>query len=647
MFELVGKIIMAPIEATIGRLLESLFNALLSNIPGVPAWLTNALPEVKELPSLPSPPSLTNSNFMGPINDFVANAEKIVNIPEDYLDQVTIKIPELPALPSASDISATFDDYLSRTPFEELTSVMTSLLGMVSGCKRETNLQVPSLISLFKTLDLPGASSWKDCKIDIPVCSQLDFGDASAEKIQSMDESFSPLLETITGASHSRRRKLINLSELTENWNWLPIPINMGSLLGKLASKIFPDTMDTLTGKKAHLGSRTNILGKGQIPLSNLGTDKATFNQYFVEYELVESIMTEIGFRKPENEKVQFDLVSQFVLPIWLASYTYVDSLQAWPDPSPLTILIGVYLQCTLRPDISLCTSLSLYLFFSYFTKRVKAQVGVRLRFSRIQGSRLTPTKFREMLQNSFAQNRAMVQFLRQRTMGVAIRTEETFDPTDPLEVAEEETKIPFQCIEGDSIPFACNTRASYCDIACDHLLRLQNGPVKGPETRGHDCSATYIASRINSLKDAEWGEEDIVKWATSCSSAYNRIYTDAYKYVDGRKTSKKSFKRTLDDYIKAKYGDEEWTDYEVDIYGTSTTDAAIRAIKALEIDFPISLFLTLFPNLSFPGYSMYDSTSGVWEGDGAQSATGGVRWLFGRESMVVYIVYGFWFSLL
>ena len=120
MFQLVGKTIMLPIEATIGRLLESLFNALLSNIPGVPAWLTNALPEVKELPSLPSPPSLTNSNFMGPINDFVANAEKIVNIPEDYLDQVAIKIPELPALPSASDISATFDDYLSRTPFEEL-----------------------------------------------------------------------------------------------------------------------------------------------------------------------------------------------------------------------------------------------------------------------------------------------------------------------------------------------------------------------------------------------------------------------------------------------------------------------------------------------------------------------------------------------
>lgn len=243
-----------------------------------------------------------------------------MNIPEDYVDQLAVKIPKLPVLPSASDISATFNNYLSSTPFEELTGDVTSLLGMISGCKKTTKLQVPSLMSLFKTLDIPGASSWKDCNIEIPVCSQLDFGDASAEVIQGMDESFSALLEGITGASRSRRRKLINLSELTENWNWLPIPIPMGVLLNKAASKIFPDTMDALTGKKAHLGTRTNILGKGQIPLSNLGTDKATFNQYFVEYELIESIMPEIGFRKPENEKVQFDLVSQYALPIWLAT---------------------------------------------------------------------------------------------------------------------------------------------------------------------------------------------------------------------------------------------------------------------------------------------------------------------------------------
>lgn len=172
------------------------------------------------------------------------------------------------------------------------------------------------------------------------------------------------------------------------------------------------------------------------------------------------------------------------------------------------------------------------------FDLRVKAQVSVRFRFSRIQGSQVeirdpsnkwvlsSPIKFREMLQNSFGQNRAMVRFLKERTMGFIVRTEEKFDPTDPLEVTKEETKIQFRCIEGDSIPFACNTRDSYCDIACDHLLRLQNGPKKGPETRGHDCSATYIASRINSLKDAEWGENDIVDWATSCSSAYKRIYT-------------------------------------------------------------------------------------------------------------------------
>lgn len=244
--------------------------------------------------------------------------------------------------------------------------------------------------------------------------------------------------------------------------------------------------------------------------------------------------------------------------------------------------------------------------------------------------------------------------------MGTAIRTEETFDPSDPLEVTEEETKVPFQCIEGYGIPFVCNTRKSYCHIVCDHLLRLQNGPKKGPETRGHDCSATYIESRIKSLTKAEqWGKKDIMEWATSCSSAYNRIYTDAYKYASGRKTSAKSFKRTMSDYLENI--SEKWTEYQVDIYETSKADAVVRAIKALEIDFPLSLVLTLFPNLSFPGYSMFDSTSGMWEGDGTQSVTGGVRWLFGREchllllySVPIFVyelcvflpsVYGFCFS--
>lgn len=293
------------------------------------------------------------------------------------------------------------------------------------------------------------------------------------------------------------------------------------------------------------------------------------------------------------------------------------------------------------------CSSVSTLVIFC-FTKRVKAQVSVRFRFSRIVGSRdeirdpifntvlSSPIKFREMLQNSFAQNRAMVKFLKQRTMGVGTRIEEKFDPSDPLETTEKKTNIPFRCIEGDSIPFACNTVKSYCDIACDHLLRLQNGPENGPETRGHDCSATFIASRINKLKDAEWGEEDIVEWATSCSSAYNRIYTDAYKYVNGRKTSAKSFKRTLDNYFA-----EKWTEYKIDIYQTSKGDAFGNAMKALEIDFPISLFLALFPNLSFPGYSAYNSESGMWEGGGTQSASGGVRWLFGREyNSVLMFVY-------
>ena len=306
---LVGRTIMLPIEATIGRLLEALFDALLSSIPGVPDWLTNALPEIEGL-SLPPLPSLPSNGLMDPMAAFVADVEKIMAIPEDYFNQAAEKIPELPELPSASDIMETVDDYFTSTPLVELAGNVTSLLGMVSGCKQTTKLQVPSFVSLFKTLSIPGTSSWKDCNIEIPICSQLDFGDASAERLQGMEEMLSTLLEDATGAPRRGRRKLINLSELTENWNWLLLPIPIGVLLGKAASHFFPDTMDALTGKKAHLGTRTNVLGKGQIPLSNLGTDKATFNQYFVEYELLESIMPEIGFRKPENEKVQFDLVS-------------------------------------------------------------------------------------------------------------------------------------------------------------------------------------------------------------------------------------------------------------------------------------------------------------------------------------------------
>jgi len=204
-------------------------------------------------------------------------------------------------------------------------------------------------------------------------------------------------------------------------------------------------------------------------------------------------------------------------------------------------------------------------------------------------------------------------------------RIEETFDASDPL-AKEKSNLIQFRCLEGDSIPFACNTRASYCDIACDHLHRLQNGPTKGPETRGHDCSATSIASRINSLKDAEWGEENIVQWATSCSSAYNRIYTDALKYISGRKTSAQSFKRTMNDYGKAKYGAEKWKDYQIDIYETSKMDLVLSAITGSEIDFPLSLLV------AFPGSSKFDSPSGMWEDNGSEAVTGAVRWQFGRE---------------
>ena len=246
-----------------------------------------------------------------------------------------------------------------------------------------------------------------------------------------------------------------------------------------------------------------------------------------------------------------------------------------------------------------------------------------------------SPIKFREMLQNSLAQNRVMVRFLKERTMGSVIRTKEHFDPSDPLaEVNKKVSEVPFQCIEGDIIPFACNRRDSYCDIGCDHLLRLQNGPEKGPETRGHDCSVTCIVSRIKSLEDAEWGDNDIVEWATSCLSAHKRIYKKAHKYASGRETSAKCFRRTMKDFLKATFGTEKWTTCKAQIYNTSSADGAINAIKALELDLMASMILGFIPNAALPGSSGCNSTSDMWEHDGepVQSVTGGVNWRFGRE---------------
>ena len=305
---------MKPIEATIGKLLEVVFNAILGSIKGLQAFAEGALPDIP-VPALPAPPSIPK---LDSINNFVANAEKIVNIPEQYFDKLAEKIPDLPELPSASAISAQIDDFVSASKdVGEIAANVTSLLGMVSGCKQTTKLKVPSLISLFKTLNLPGTNSWQDCNIEIPVCSQLDFADASSDKMNEIEEIFGKL-GTVTEVFGRRRRKL----NVFKDWQWYPLPIQIGKLLAMSADYFFPDTMDTLKGRKAHLGTRTNILGKGQIPLSNLGTDKATFNQYFVEYEILQSIYPEIGIR--DQDAVQFDLVSQFALHAQLATQILV-----------------------------------------------------------------------------------------------------------------------------------------------------------------------------------------------------------------------------------------------------------------------------------------------------------------------------------
>ena len=274
----VGKAIMAPIEATIGKALDKLFESLFKNVPGLPAWIGEGLPEVGELPTLPAPPSLPS---LGPINEFVANAEKIVNIPEQYFDQLAEKIPDLPELPSADEISAQIDNVIrAGDEIKKIAGNVTSLLGMISGCKQTTKLQVPSLTSLFKTLDLPGSASWQDCNIEIPVCSQLDIADASIDKLNEIEEIFGKL-ETVTEVFGQGRRKL----NVFKEWRWIMLPLPLGVFFSKLVGKFFPDYVDHAYGKKAHLGTWKNIFGKGQIPLNALGkgtdTDKATFSQYF------------------------------------------------------------------------------------------------------------------------------------------------------------------------------------------------------------------------------------------------------------------------------------------------------------------------------------------------------------------------------
>jgi hypothetical protein len=306
LLDAIGKVLLAPIELTIGKAVEAIFIKILEGLGiNLPPWLTEGLPEV-ELPDLPAPPAMPN---LAPLDDFVANAEKIVNIPEDYFQEMASKIPELPNLPDASEISSQIANFVNNPlplniSFDGIAGSIMPLLESISGCEKSTTLQVPSLVSLFKTLKLPGTSNWQDCKIEIPVCTQLNF-----TGISEMDENFSTLLQDV---GNSRRR--LNLVEQggLRDWQWVPIPIlPLGKLMMKLPSEIFPDTSDKFYGRRGHLGTRTNILGNGKIPLSNLGTDRATFNQWFIEYELLESIYPEIGLRKPaDNEPWQFDLVS-------------------------------------------------------------------------------------------------------------------------------------------------------------------------------------------------------------------------------------------------------------------------------------------------------------------------------------------------
>ena len=312
----IGKVLMAPIELTIGKAIEDIFINILEGLGiNLPPWLTEGLPEV-ELPDLPAPPAMPN---LAPLDDFVANAERIVNIPEDYFQEMASKIPELPNLPDASEISSQIANFVKNPlplniSFDGIAGSIMPLLESISGCEKSTTLQVPSLVSLFKTLKLPGTPNWQDCKIEIPVCTQLNF-----TGISEMDAKFSTLLQDV---GSSRRRKLDVTRSFVEqagfrDWQWVPIPIlPLGVAVRELAIAIFPDTSDKLYGKRAHLGTSTNILGKGKIPLSNRekwnkGTDRATFNQWFIEYELYQSILPEIGLRKPAiNEPWQFDLVS-------------------------------------------------------------------------------------------------------------------------------------------------------------------------------------------------------------------------------------------------------------------------------------------------------------------------------------------------
>ena len=263
-FEKVGKVIMAPIEKTIGFLIEKVLNPVLKAI-GLPPFNPPTLPDIP-LPALPAPPALPD---LAAITDIANKVETIVELPQKIIDEVSDKIPSLPEL-DLDEVGNEIQKVLSY-PIAGIVDVLKeNVLDAIGGCARYDTMEIPSMVSLMKTLEVDSSfgSSWEDCKIEVPICTELDLAPIDPKK---MDEVKNMILDKLPNL---RRRlspgdEVKNMileagsSLLDELDDYINIPLNLvgDALVGAMND----DFYDVLYGKRGHFGTGASLLGKTHL----------------------------------------------------------------------------------------------------------------------------------------------------------------------------------------------------------------------------------------------------------------------------------------------------------------------------------------------------------------------------------------------
>lgn len=290
---------MAPIEKTIGFLIEKVLNPILQAL-GLPPFNPPTLPDIP-LPALPAPPALPD---LAAITDIANKVETIVEMPQQLFDKVSDKLPSLPDL-DFNGIVDEIQEVLSY-PLDDIVEILKeSILGSVGGCARYDTIEIPSMISLLKELEVDSAfgGSWEDCKMEVPICTELDLAPIDPKTI---DDVTNMILDKLP---NNLRRRLSGFDDV-----YFPIPLN---IVGDLLVGAIDDNLyDVLYGTRGHFGSSASLLGKTHIYYDTgaktanwwekVKATDGSWTQTYLDYETFIAATIEIRFAP------SLDVVSSF-----------------------------------------------------------------------------------------------------------------------------------------------------------------------------------------------------------------------------------------------------------------------------------------------------------------------------------------------